>query len=136
MKTQLERARERHNALVEQCNKAMDRFNDAADVLVKRRVKAQALVRAVVRSEKRLTKLRKEEAQPKPKAPAPAELNDKLDDLHPPVQAIPYSEAHPHSKLAKEKRKRRTPDDFVAEKKSRRGEATASQEKQSEPFLG
>jgi len=122
MKTQLERARERHNALVEQCTKAMDRFNDAADVLVKRRVKAQALIRAVVRSEKRMKKLREEAAKPKPKAPAPAELNDKL-----PKELV--------AKVVAKSRKRRTPDDFAAEIKGRRGQATATEER-SDPFLG
>jgi hypothetical protein len=125
MKTQLERARERHNALVEQCNKAMDRFNDAADVLVKRRVRAQAFIRAVVRSEKRLKKLREEAA--KPKAPAPAELNDKL-----PKDLLPKELV---AKPVAKSRKRRTPDDFAAEIKDRRGQAAVS-EKQGDPFLG
>jgi hypothetical protein len=122
MKTQLERARERHNALVEQCNKAMDRFSDAADVLVKRRIKAQALIRAVVRSEKRMKKLREEAAKPRPKAPAPVELNDKL-----PKELV--------AKVVAKSRKRRTPDDFAAEIKDRRGQAAAS-ETRSDPFLG
>jgi hypothetical protein len=57
MKTATERAGDRHNALVAQLAKEQDKFNTQVDALVKRRLKVQALIRAVTRSSKRLRKL-------------------------------------------------------------------------------
>jgi hypothetical protein len=133
----LERARAKHNELVTQLAKANDAKDKALDVLIRREAKRASLIRAVARSSKRLDKLKVAAihtngptATVKPglveavaTKPTPAQkLNDPVPTfktepkLGTPggklVRDIPYTEAHPHSKMAK---KRRTVEDFKAD---------------------
>jgi hypothetical protein len=129
----LDRTRAKHQEIVKQLARDQARRDKLWQALRRADDKVQADIRAVTRSQKRIDKLvaaATHNGGPTASASAPlikavAEkptvpvLNDPVPDLgSKPVRAIPYTEAHPHSNMAKRQRaakERRTPDDFKAD---------------------
>lgn len=121
MKTQLERAREKHADLVKLHARCHDQYNKKMDAAFRYRTKMQQAERAIARSQKRLDLLMAatthtngptasvvvelvEEVAAKS---APVMLDDPIPEFSEPVQAVP------------KRKRRRTPDDFVADMKAR-----------------
>jgi hypothetical protein len=104
--TTIDRMKDKHNEATKQLAKISARRDKLITSLVRVEFQRVALIRAVARSSKRLDKARSLAALNAPLPDAKPEPLD-LGSLTPeqaepkPVRAIPYSEAHPHSKWAK-----------------------------------
>jgi hypothetical protein len=117
----LERARAKHNEYVERLNKLNAKREKLLDGLTRVNSQRSDAIRAVTRSGKRIEKLVAAKTHTSgPTATVKPDLIKKVDAK--PTPAATLNDPVPN--LGRKRKSRRTPDDFSAEMKRRKGSAT------------